>query len=1168
MKRLLLIISALLVVASGAWADGLKVSTTESASAEYQYKIFCRNANTYYLGNTTNATNSGADYGLFAFFAADPSDGYDNGYYIYSIFEGKWVTYEALESYTGGKNKISLTLEKPVVPWNITADNSDNMYYDIRAFQTDKTVATMSWNWHGGAGQNTANTMGFYDYTDGNSGWGIVLAGGSGSPVADRKVVALYNVPSYDSEEALYALYNSDGTPKVYNETSGKTPQYFVLLQNGLDSQGEALYKLQKAESDGKYLHYQDFSETPYNYTFLNTSSHFYSKYTYTSGTAAVSPYYNLFRVWPNSTDNSSRPYSNQVSQCNNAVVNMYSGGYSTISAPLDVKGNWNGRWKVVTLSGYTAWQVVITGASGSITYTGSDLLSGATTLQSNNGIFVLNATPTANDFTPTFVDGYLSDPAITIDSDRKLIKVAYTGYSDGYNTIVTTLENAPEGVGYPTMAARTKMQAAIDAFDASAKATANLTTLNNAYDTFLTSVALPELGKVYTIQNYIKSSSTTTYLKNVDGTLTIGTDADGTALNNLWIVRKSGTNNVVLQSAADFSKYIVYTSFTLATTGSDWSLSQGTEWPYISMYNSSLGGGRYVACNGSNQFGTAGDGGYYGRDRTQSSSAGGWSTDFKFVENTDYALYKVKIIYPQGSSPTVTYNETAYSNGDEFLAATGLTTASLSVSEVAGYTHTISIDDDIIYVTYNMTLNQTYADTWNFDTYPWAVLQEVPATLPTDRTYRYNTKRLHITTTCNSTVAVEFAYSSGSYRIDVAGVDLINPSTGEVVKTDYHDGYSGNEQSNREYVITNVAPGDYILRYITYSQSTSSAGNISIKITPATGYYRIKNNGTNNYLAYGTPYASSLSDPRPVGLIATATSNDAASVIKLTGSNGTYKLSVQGLNIQSQTTGSTAFPGSEETGVDFVFNISSPGVVSITNAASRVDANKDGSLHEATDGWTVHGVVNWSASADNSKWVVEDATSVTLSLNDGGDGYYYATMYMPFDVTISSGTTAYTLTVRGNYAIASEVEDNEVPAGTAVLLRGSSSSCTATINTGSAFNGGEPLDDNDLTGTYVDITGDRTTGEYIFGLVDDKVGFYVRKSGKKIGANKGYLLLGSDVSVKGFAIQWDFEDAIKDMDNTQQSNNNSGIYNLAGQRVKNAQKGIYIVNSKKVLVK
>ena len=61
---------------SGVKADGLKVSTTESASAEYQYKIFCRNASTYYLGNTTNATNSGADYGLFTSTAYSMESGF------------------------------------------------------------------------------------------------------------------------------------------------------------------------------------------------------------------------------------------------------------------------------------------------------------------------------------------------------------------------------------------------------------------------------------------------------------------------------------------------------------------------------------------------------------------------------------------------------------------------------------------------------------------------------------------------------------------------------------------------------------------------------------------------------------------------------------------------------------------------------------------------------------------------------------------------------------------------------------------------------------------------------------------------------------------------------------------------------------------------------------
>ena len=562
-NRLLLFICVLLTGISGAWADGLKVSTTESASAEYQYKIFCRNASTYYLGNTTNATNSGADYGLFAFFA-DNSGDYTNGYYIYSIFEGKWVTYTAAASYTDGKNKISLVADKPSVPWNIAADNSDNKYYDIRPFKTDKTVADVSWNWHGGTSANTSNTMGFWDYTDDNSGWGIVLAGGSGSPVADRKVVAFYNVPSDDNEYPML----TDGA-KISSTTSG-TPQYFILRNSGIDTYGEALYKIHKAECNGKYLDYQGFFNTGSDMLFLNESSYFYERYTYISSSHASSPYFNIFRKVTGT-----KPYEAWLAQCKGEVVNRFTTTYNGLNAPTAVKGNWNGRWKVAELAGYTAWQVVMSGAtSGTVTYKGSALISGGTAAQSNNGMFVLSATPSASDFTVSLVDGYLTDPAVTIDSNRKIIKVVYTNYSETYNTIVTKLSTAPEGVGYPTTTARTRLQAAIDVFDASSKVTADLVTLNTAYNSFLTNVVLPE-GKVYTIQNYIKSPSKTTYLKNEDGTLTIGAEASATALNNLWVVRKSG-NTYVLQSAADPTKYIVYNSFTLNPTGSGFCVNLG----------------------------------------------------------------------------------------------------------------------------------------------------------------------------------------------------------------------------------------------------------------------------------------------------------------------------------------------------------------------------------------------------------------------------------------------------------------------------------------------------------------------------------------------------------------------------------------------------------------
>ena len=134
----------------------------------------------------------------------------------------------------------------------------------------------MAWNWHGGASYNTSHTMGFYSYTDGNSGWGIILAGGSGSPVADRKVVALYNRDTNNDE---YPITPNSGVIVAGSTTADA--QLFVLKQNGIDSNGEAQYNLMKAEADGNYLTTPGsptssvYGTSPTNYLLINQSSSF-----------------------------------------------------------------------------------------------------------------------------------------------------------------------------------------------------------------------------------------------------------------------------------------------------------------------------------------------------------------------------------------------------------------------------------------------------------------------------------------------------------------------------------------------------------------------------------------------------------------------------------------------------------------------------------------------------------------------------------------------------------------------------------------------------------------------------------------------------------------------------------------------------------------------------
>ena len=341
----------------------------------------------------------------------------------------------------------------------------------------------------------------------------------------------------------------------------------------------------------------------------------------------------------------------------------------------------------------------------------------------------------------------------------------------------------------------------------------------------------------------------------------------------------------------------------------------------------------------------------------------------------------------------------------------------------------------------------------------------------------------------------------------------------------------------------------------------------------PETGYYRIKNNGTSNYLAYG--YASRSdenTDRNGYGLIATSSSTDAASVIKLTRSAGTYKISTQGLNVQSSSEYNKAFPASSAVGADWVFAVSSPGIVSITNAASKVDdAGHDGSLHEGTGGWNDnhHGVINWNASADNSKWVVEDATSCTIPLTQVGE-YRYATLCLPFDVTIS-GANAYTLTMGENVLTLSDAI-SEVPAGTPVLLRGTETSATATINTGEAFNSGSPLECV-LTGTYAAKTLNLTDNMYFLGYNDaaaGDIGFYwggTAGDSYTLSANRAYLDK-EGISSNGFKILFqDDDDVTAIVPQVVKGAESQTIYDLQGRKVKNPQKGnIYIRNGKTVL--
>ncbi len=212
--------------------------------------------------------------------------------------------------------------------------------------------------------------------------------------------------------------------------------------------------------------------------------------------------------------------------------------------------------------------------------------------------------------------------------------------------------------------------------------------------------------------------------------------------------------------------------------------------------------------------------------------------------------------------------------------------------------------------------------------------------------------------------------------------------------------------------------------------------------------------------------------------------------------------------------------------------------------------------------------------------FVVTLTQEYPVKLNAVGDANY-ATLYLPFDVTTDGNTKAYYIpTVTSGYAHLTEVTDNEIAANTAVILINETST-EAKFTVAKNLTQQVSESANHLKGTLSAMPLDLgdTTPYYSLGKKDGAIGFYkFDKAGTTtitLGANKAYLdTTAPSGSVKGFRLSFDTETSITE---TSESIHNSEcimlneagtVFDLSGRRVNKAQKGLYILNGRKVLVK
>lgn len=189
----------------------------------------------------------------------------------------------------------------------------------------------------------------------------------------------------------------------------------------------------------------------------------------------------------------------------------------------------------------------------------------------------------------------------------------------------------------------------------------------------------------------------------------------------------------------------------------------------------------------------------------------------------------------------------------------------------------------------------------------------------------------------------------------------------------------------------------------------------------------------------------------------------------------------------------------------------------------------------------------------------VGDLANATVSVSDA----LISTFCAPFTVAIpadyQSVVTASTVTgVEGNVLTLEPVANYVIPANTPVIIE---TPVANTLPVSGIYVKGTPVAGL-LTGVYENTPA--PVGSYVLQNLD-KVGFYLVAEGNQptVGANRCYLTVPA-AGVKAFFLNGGDATGISGVDANVDAN--EAIYNLAGQRINKLQKGINIINGKKIL--
>ena len=235
------------------------------------------------------------------------------------------------------------------------------------------------------------------------------------------------------------------------------------------------------------------------------------------------------------------------------------------------------------------------------------------------------------------------------------------------------------------------------------------------------------------------------------------------------------------------------------------------------------------------------------------------------------------------------------------------------------------------------------------------------------------------------------------------------------------------------------------------------------------------------------------------------------------------------------------------------------------TNTAGS-DWAQDCFIAVSEDGLTIS-AQNTDLSDALYMWNVVKASEANIAFELTVDEYKYMTLFVNYAVTVPAGAKAYAVSGVENGVLALDEVGNVIPENTPVIIEAKVGNYAFTYAAPVAAYEG----DNMLKGSWLDSNVAPASGydAYVMALKGDEVVMAkaMLNEGKFINrANKAYLEIAQEVAAEAAMFSFGRGEGTTAIHNSQLTIDNVVIYDLTGRRVEKMEKGIYIVNGKKVI--